>query len=108
MHPRSPVFFESAGQRGSGLLAEVSYSGARLELAGAHPANGETVLLYVWPPSQAEPFELVGRVVGSRDDGFAVEYEEVGQEICQWIDALESAEPAVPETSGTERTGREA
>ena len=93
MQPCSAVFFESADRRGTALLVEVSYSGARLELEGPCPGAGETVLLYVWPESQAEPFELAGRVVGSRPDGFAVEYEEVGQEICQWIDALETADP---------------
>ncbi len=72
MHPCHPVFFESSKHRGSATLSEASYSGAWLEV------------------------EQAGAVVGVREDGFAVEYEEPGQAICQWIYALQSAESAPP------------
>jgi hypothetical protein len=67
---------------------DVSYSGARVEARGAQLSRGDRVLLYLWPERQAEPFELAGTVAHVRDDGFAVEYERAGQELCQWIDAL--------------------
>ena len=99
-----PVFFESTGDQGSATLAEVSYSGARLQVEQVGPVLGEPVRSYVWPTNHAEPFELARHVVGLRDDGFALECEEPGQEICQWIDALQTAEAAPPPPAG-ERSG---
>jgi hypothetical protein len=104
IRPLHPVFFESTGHQGSATLAEVSYSGARLQVEQLGPLLGEPVRIYVWPTNHAEPFELVGHVVGLRDDGFAVEYEKPGQAICQWIDALQTAEAAPPPPAG-ERSG---
>ena len=62
-----------------------------MERAG--PGVGDPILLCVRPSNHPEPFELAGHVVGLREDGFAVEYEEPGQAIGQWIDALQTAEP---------------
>lgn len=103
IRPQHPAFFETPGHSGSALLAEVSYSGARLEVTGARPAPGDPARIYVWPANQREPFELSGIVVGVREDGFAVEYEQAGQEICQWIDTLEAAE-GIPTPSAPERS----
>jgi len=96
MHPCHPVFFEGSKHRGSATLSEVSYSGAWLEVEQAGAVVGEPIRIYVWPANHAEPFELAAHIVGVRKDGFAVEYEEPGQAICQWIDALQSAESAPP------------
>lgn len=85
---RYPVFFETPDQKGDGTLREVSYSGARVEVGDLRLTRGERVRLYVWPRRQSEPFELAGSVASVHGDGFAVEFEGVGQEICQWIDAL--------------------
>lgn len=104
MHPRHPVFFESSKHRGSATISEVSYSGARLKVEQAGPVVGEPIRLYVWPANHAEPFELAARVGGVRESGFAVEYEEPGQAICQWIDALQTAESAPPRKPA-ERSG---
>jgi len=100
---RHPVFFETLDHRGAGTLIEVSYSGARVAVDGVRLVRGEKVRLYVWPPRQEEPFELAGTVANVRSDGFAIEYERAGQEICQWIDALQVAvggEPAAEPTEG--------
>jgi PilZ domain len=100
MRVRHPAFFEAPGCRGSALLCEISYSGARLEADEPLPPLRATVRVYVWPERQDEPFELVGTVVGRRPDGFAVEYDEVGQQTCQWIDLLQaSADAASAETA---------
>ena len=104
MYPCQPVFFESAEDRGSATLSEVSYSGARLEVEPVGVVVGELIHIYVWPTNQAEPFELMAHVVGVREEGFAVEYEEPGQAICQWIDALQTAESAPPRKPA-ERSG---
>jgi len=104
MRPCQPVFFESAEHSGSATLSEVSYSGARLEVESPGPPVGASIRVYVWPPNHAEPFELAGHVVGTREDGFAIEYEEPGQAICQWIDTLRSAEGAESPTPDARRT----
>ena len=85
---RHPVFFETADQKGAAMLTEMSYSGARIEAVGIRITRGEVVRLYVWAPSQPEPFDLVGTVASVGEDGFAVEYVNVGQQLCQWVDAL--------------------
>ncbi len=90
------AFFESGKHQGSATLVVISYSGARLQVEQEAPPVGEAVRLYVWPPNQPEPFELVGHVVGLRDDGFTVEFEEPGQAVCQWIDALQISEAPPP------------
>lgn len=90
------AFFESVKHQGSATLVDISYSGARLQLEREAPPVGESVCIYVWPPNQPEPYELAGHVVGLRDDGFTVEFEEPGQVICQWIDALQISETPSP------------
>ena len=90
------AFFESSEHQGSATLTEVSYSGARLQVDRTGPALGESVRIYVWPANHPEPFELAGHVVGLRDDGFTVEYQEPGQAICQWIDSLQAAGATPP------------
>ncbi len=105
MYPCQPVLFESSEHRGSATLSEVSYSGARLEVEQAGAAvGGELIRINVWPTNHAEPFELTAHVVGVREGGFAVEYEEPGQAICQWVDALQTAESAPPRKPA-ERSG---
>jgi hypothetical protein len=103
---RYPAVFESAQHKGPATLCELSYSGARLEVAAARPAVGEPVHLYVWPANQAEPIELAGRVVGERKDGFAVEFAQTGQELCQWIDALQAALGSTATPAPRRATGR--
>lgn len=93
---RYPIFFETPDQKGAGTLREVSYSGARVEVGDLRLTRGERVRLYVWPQRQSEPFELAGTVASLHGDGFAVEFERAGQEICQWIDALQASTSQEP------------
>jgi hypothetical protein len=79
--------YSTDDQEGSAVLAEISYSGARLEDVEFGPSLGARVCVYVWLPRQAEPFELVGKVVRQTEDGFAIEYEKPGQDICHMVDA---------------------
>jgi hypothetical protein len=79
--------YSAAREEGSATLAEISYSGARLQNTGLRPAPDTRVSVYVWLPNQSEPFELVGRVVRHTEDGFAIEYEDPGQNTCHLVDA---------------------
>lgn len=84
---RFKSLYSAGDQEGSAVLAEISYSGARLEDVEFGPSLGARVCVYVWLPRQAEPFELVGKVVRQTEDGFAIEYEKPGQDICHMVDA---------------------
>jgi hypothetical protein len=84
---RFKSLYSAVDQEGSAVLAEISYSGARLEGSEFQPSLGERVCVYVWLPRHAEPFELVGKVVRQMDDGFAIEYEKPGQDVCHMVDA---------------------
>jgi hypothetical protein len=88
---RHPAFFQMAEQAGTGTLIEVSYTGGRVKTDASPVTRGDAVQLYVWPSHEHEPVELPGRVATVAPDGFAVEFGGVGQELCQWVDTLETA-----------------
>jgi len=63
----------------SGVLSNISYSGALIEEASMQPEIGASAILYVYlePPDSfraASPFRLTGRVVRNSPTGFAVEF----------------------------------
>lgn len=65
----------SAGAReGAGVLADISYSGARLEDCSEQPPVGTRIRLYVFA-EPAPAFELEGVVVRHTETGFAIGYE---------------------------------
>ncbi len=89
---RSPRFvtkFDSlvsaAHEEGAGVLAEISYAGARLEGTSMRPPLGSRVTLYVFV-QPVSPFELSGHVVRHTDGGFAVTYELFDPETRQLVD----------------------
>jgi len=76
----------SAGrQEGAGTLAEISYSGARLDEASIRPEPGSRITLYVFVQPVA-PFELHGVVVRHTETGFAVDYDLFDAEIRRLVD----------------------
>lgn len=70
---------------GAGVLAEISYAGARLEATSITPPVGSRVTLYVFVRPVA-PFTLTGQVVRATEDGFAVTYELFDPEIRRLVD----------------------
>lgn len=94
--------FSSDREEGSGILAEISYSGARLRDTSHSPPVGARVSLFVWLPRQPEPFELKGHLVRQTDDGFAIEYDKPSQEICDCVDAVAAG---IGERGDTGQTG---
>ena len=76
----------SAGEaEGAGVLAEISYSGARLEDTSLKPSIGTRVTLYIFIQPVA-PFELSGQVIRITDSGFAIIYELFDPEIRRLVD----------------------
>ena len=86
---------DSAGREGgTGILANISYSGALLTETSLQPRIGSQVRVYVL---LSEPFDVVGKVVRHVEGGFALEYAAVSQELGRLID---NAAAIVGEPSG--------
>lgn len=76
----------SAGRReGSGVLTDISYTGAQLQKSSLLPELGSRVRIYVFVQPVA-PFELAGYVVRHTGDGFAIAYTLDDPEIRQLVD----------------------
>jgi hypothetical protein len=76
----------SSGQReGAGVLADISYSGARIEDSSIQPELGTTVRMYVFI-QPVSPFELVGSVVRHSASGFAIEYKDLDPDVRRMVD----------------------
>ncbi len=78
---RLEAFYSFGRVEDEGMLADISYSGARIEDTTMRPEIGTPVVLYVYlePPSASEaatPFELAGHVVRHSPTGFAIEYKD--------------------------------
>ncbi len=76
------VYYSFGRVDGSGVLADVSYSGALIEGISTRPPEiGAPIALCVYLISprgfeEVTPFELTGHVVRHSSTGFAVEYED--------------------------------
>jgi len=74
----------SAGREdGTGILINISYSGALLTETSLQPRIGSQVRAYVL---LSEPFDVVGKVTRHVKDGFAIEYAAVSPELSRLID----------------------
>ena len=76
----------SAGRtEGTGILADVSYTGALILNASSSPEIGKQLRIYVFIQPVA-PFELVGTVVRHTEGGFAIEYSGQSDELKRFVD----------------------
>ncbi len=82
---RFDTMYGAGAGEGTGVLADLSYSGARLEGVSLWPAVGVEVRLYVFIQPVA-PFELVGRVIRKTETGFAISMDLVDPEIRRLVD----------------------
>jgi hypothetical protein len=69
-------------------LADVSYTGARLEDTGIRPSIGALAILYVCLPEDPKPIQLEGRVARHTDAGFAIEYEKPDEDTRRGVDRI--------------------
>jgi len=92
--PRFLTPFEAlcstGSEEGSGVLADISRSGARLEDTTLRPELGSKVRLYLFV-RLARPFELIGEVVRLTDSGFAITIIEASDEVQELIDDVAAA-----------------
>lgn len=78
----------SAGRsEGTGVLADISYTGALIVSASSSPDVGKQLRIYVFIQPVA-PFELVGTVVRHTEDGFAIKYSGQTKELKRFVDDI--------------------
>ena len=78
----------SAGrQEGTGVLADISHSGARISETPLRPAMGTAIRLYVFV-QPVSPVEVVGEVTRHTEDGFAIEYKTSDPALVRLLDDL--------------------
>jgi hypothetical protein len=92
---RFDALFSSGPAEGAGVLADLSYSGARLEESSLRPDLGTSVRLYVFIQPVA-PFQLVGHVTRYTESGFVILYEVPDPEVRRLVDDV-SAIVAAPQ-----------
>jgi hypothetical protein len=88
-HPRIRTRFEAlyslGRQEGAGVLADISYSGAHIEDSSLVPEVGTEVRIYVFV-QPVSPFSLSGKVVRVTENGFALAYQNLDDEIRRLVD----------------------
>lgn len=82
---RFEALYASERVEGTGVLADLSYRGARIENPSLWLRPGAHARLYVFVRPVA-PFELVGTVVRVDEHGFAVEFEKLDDELRALVD----------------------
>jgi hypothetical protein len=82
---RFDTLCSSGRTEGSGVLVDISHSGARLEDSTLGPQVGEDVRLFVFV-QPVSPFELAGTVVRSDETGFSIEYKVESDEVRTLVD----------------------
>jgi len=82
---RFDALYSLGCEEGSGVLADLSYSGAHLDSASLKPEPGTKVRLYVFV-QPIQPFELAGHVVRHTENGFAIEIDVCTAEIRRLVD----------------------
>jgi hypothetical protein len=76
----------SAGRtEGTGMLADISYSGALIEGTSSRPEIGNPMRLFVFI-QPVSPVELVGEVVRHTEHGFAMEFTKLSDELKRFVD----------------------
>ncbi len=76
----------SAGRsEGTGILSDISYSGALINSASLLPEVGKLLRIYVFV-QPVDPFEMVGTVVRHTENGFAIEYDVQSGELKRFVD----------------------
>ena len=86
---RVPTQFESlysAGRsEGTGVLTDISFTGAMIEGASLKPEIGKALRIYVFV-QPVSPFEIVGTVVRHSEQGFAIEYPSLSDEVRRLVE----------------------
>lgn len=79
------TLYSAGSQEGSGVLTEISYTGARIESVLNPPKEGTLVRIYIFVQPMA-PFEVAGHVARVHDGGFAIHYDNFDEELRRFVD----------------------
>jgi hypothetical protein len=82
---RFESLYSAEQTEGMGTLVDISYSGALIEGSDRKPELGKPIRIFIFI-QPVSPLELAGTVVRHTEEGFAVEYPEVGDEIRDLVD----------------------
>ena len=93
---RFDALISSGPAEGAGVLADLSYSGARVEQVSLRPDLGPNVRLYVFVQPVA-PFELIGSVTRHTESGFVILYEVSDPEVRRLVDDVSAIVAAPPQ-----------
>ncbi len=77
--------YETLSISGTGILQDISYSGAQLGEISKLPEIGSEITLYVFL-QPINPIELAGTVVRHTENGFAIAYKDVNPEVRRLVD----------------------
>jgi hypothetical protein len=81
------TLFSNERQEGAGLLADLSYRGARIDESSLQPKVGAVLRLYVFL-QPVSPVELTGTVIRHTETGFAISFAADSPEIRRLVDDL--------------------
>ncbi len=84
---RFETLYSAGREEGSGVLVNISYSGALLESTSMCPKVGSDVRVHVFYQHEA-PVEAIGRVVRHTGSGFAIEFAELDPKIRDLVETL--------------------
>ena len=84
---RFETLYSAGREEGSGMLVNLSYSGALLESTSLSPKVGSDVRIHVFYQREA-PVEAIGRVVRHAGSGFAIEFAEPDPMVRKLVDAI--------------------
>jgi len=77
----------SVAKQGIAMLADISYTGARLHRTQLSPPLGAWIRVQIFLPCRSGVyFELEGEVVRRTTNGFAIRYDWPSPEICRLVD----------------------
>ena len=84
---RFQALYGSERHEGEGILADISYQGARVIGATTRLAMGATVKLFVFF-HPGEPFVISGRIIRQTADEFALKFDKLEPELQHLVDDL--------------------
>jgi hypothetical protein len=82
---RFESLYSAGSMEGTGTLRDVSYSGAQLVGASTKPEIDKQLRIYVFIQPVA-PFELIGTVVRHTEEGFAIAFDDLNEEVRRFVD----------------------
>ncbi len=82
---RFEALYSAGREEGFAVLRDISYTGALFGETTIRPEIGKRIRAYVFV-QPVSPVELVGEVVRTTDDGFAIRYEIADPEVRRLVD----------------------